>query len=271
MHYSYFNVTFESFIGTAMLISLMLYYMHYQLSIISIPATLPAPTPPPVSNHFFPPRSVYVWRQFRSFCFCFVGADDKNDEKNNNKKTKQKQKCLTNDSIRLLHVAKANESKQLMRTHYTILFLFTPFFSKNVFLYVRARSQLNYTHTNTCPYTLSIPLLSLLSVQIVNWTKCGSSGVYVRVFVCSSVCVCVQCVGVLDGSYNFCTISYFFRRSTLSFFGSYFFLAANFARSSAAVIFKFSPSLAPFVAAIYKSVISKYVVDTHTHTKIMHK
>uniref|UniRef100_A0A1A9VCW4 Uncharacterized protein n=1 Tax=Glossina austeni TaxID=7395 RepID=A0A1A9VCW4_GLOAU len=35
---------------------------------------------------------------------------------------------------------------------------------------------------------------------------------------------------------NFCTISYFFRRSTLSFFGSYFFFDASLARISAAVI-----------------------------------
>uniref|UniRef100_A0A1A9WQM2 Uncharacterized protein n=1 Tax=Glossina brevipalpis TaxID=37001 RepID=A0A1A9WQM2_9MUSC len=35
---------------------------------------------------------------------------------------------------------------------------------------------------------------------------------------------------------NFCTISYFFRRSTLSFLGSYFFFDASLARISAAVI-----------------------------------
>uniref|UniRef100_A0A1B0BEC1 Uncharacterized protein n=1 Tax=Glossina palpalis gambiensis TaxID=67801 RepID=A0A1B0BEC1_9MUSC len=35
---------------------------------------------------------------------------------------------------------------------------------------------------------------------------------------------------------NFCTISYFFRRSTLSFFGSYFFFDASLARISAAVV-----------------------------------
>lgn len=42
--------------------------------------------------------------------------------------------------------------------------------------------------------------------------------------------------------HNFCTISYFFRRSTVSAFGSYFFFDANFARNSAAVIFKFNVS-----------------------------
>lgn len=88
--------------------------------------------------------------------------------------------------------------------------------------------------------------------------------VFLRVCVVyMDVCVCVGalvCVHHTHGFYNFCTISYFFRRSTLSFFGSYFFLAANFARSSAAVIFKFSPSLAPFVAVILNG-------DKHTHRR----
>lgn len=64
---------------------------------------------------------------------------------------------------------------------------------------------------------------------------------------CVSVCVCVlrhrrsiRSV-VRRPSYNFSTISYFLRKSTASFFGSNFFLAASFARNSATVIFRFSP------------------------------
>lgn len=62
-------------------------------------------------------------------------------------------------------------------------------------------------------------------------------------------CICFffifVCLFIFFFVHNFWTISYFFRRSTLSFFGSYFFLAASFARSSAAVIFKLSPISSP--------------------------
>lgn len=92
--------------------------------------------------------------------------------------------------------------------------------------------------------SLSLPFFFPLCIMYMRVCVC-----VISVAVCANIyfCCCCSCCCCFQ---SFCTISYFFRRSTVSFFGSYFFLAASLARSSAAVIFKLSVSLlAPFVVA----------------------
>lgn len=58
----------------------------------------------------------------------------------------------------------------------------------------------------------------------------------------------------------------------MSLLGSYFFLAANFARNSAAVIFKLSPSLlAPFVVANFFGFFFVWAIKKNIYLVVVHK